>query len=226
MRWDHYELAGCPPCLQGWSRPRDCCSCEWGWGTWPPACSTSSAPPGSSRWSGQTPLRSHWQSCQPGEPSPDLTHTVDGLPHTRHQPHLPRRWRSGGCQSIALSVSWWDLSAPAWSAPRPCVGSRRERTPPTAVMGRVRVIEFEFDILIAQFQLGTLTWAPSFPLTSLGISVWDHFEVPHGDTWVRSVLKFTVFSLLWINCRMFQAKSLCLKEILYKHFDTRNREKF
>ena len=72
------------------------------------------------------------------------------------------------------------------------------------------LIYFKFDSWTAQFLI--LTWAPSFPLTSLGISVWDHFEVPQGDTWVRSELKFTVLSLLWINCRMFQAKSLCLKE--------------
>ena len=57
----------------------------------------------------------------------------------------------------------------------------------------------------------SLTWAPSFPLTKRGISVWDHLDFAQGSTSVRSAEKLTVFNLLCMNWRMFHAKSLCLK---------------
>ena len=225
MKWDHCGRAGCPPCPRGWSQPRGCYSCVWGWGTSPPACSTSSTPPGWSRYCAQTPLRSRWRSCLPCEPPPD------------HQ----RRSRSGGWRSTARWTSWSDRSAPAWSGRRLCVETHTERMQPITVRevsvmlshtpghGHRRLRTWDsvlscglhppptlssWNLIFWQLSalFGILTWAPSFPLTSLGISVWDHFEVPQGDTWVRSVLKFTVWSLLWINCRMFHAKSLCLKE--------------
>ena len=56
-----------------------------------------------------------------------------------------------------------------------------------------------------------LTWAPIFPLTRRGMSVWDHLELDQGSTCDKSAEKLTVFSLLWMNCRMFQARSLWLK---------------
>ena len=57
----------------------------------------------------------------------------------------------------------------------------------------------------------SLTWAPRFPFTRRGMSVCDHLELAQGSTWERSAEKLTVFSLLWINWRMFQARSLWLK---------------
>ena len=56
-----------------------------------------------------------------------------------------------------------------------------------------------------------LTWAPRFPFTRRGMSVCDHLEFAQGSTWDRSAEKLTVDSLLWINWRMFQARSLWLR---------------
>ena len=49
--------------------------------------------------------------------------------------YLRRRWRTAACPRTAQWTAWWGQSAPAWSAPRPCAGTRTARRPPTAAGG-------------------------------------------------------------------------------------------
>ena len=55
------------------------------------------------------------------------------------------------------------------------------------------------------------TWPPTFPWVILSRSVWDQTESLQGLIIRRSVVRLTKCSLLWINLRMFQGRSLWLK---------------
>ena len=115
MKWDHCGRAGCPPCPPGWSQPRGCYSCvsvsETGHRAWSDndndkmiivmivmivTCNTSWAPPDWSLCCVRSPQWSHWLSCLPCEPPPDLGKVTCAGQSIWGLAHLKTRWQTGG----------------------------------------------------------------------------------------------------------------------------------
>ena len=72
------------------------------------------------------------------------------------------------------------------------------------------ISRFHFSVNFSSMRL-KITWPPTCPLLSRYRSVCDHEDSLQGLIVESTVEKFTVFSLLWINFRIFQGRSLWLK---------------
>ena len=131
------------------------------------------------------------------------------------------RWQRLDDLDIALLDVLLDLFAPTSLELHLYAENRMVHTQPTTKNGArlslcIRKIFFDninaFMFLAYLYQIFfEITCPPTCPLLSRYRSVWDHEDSLQGLIVESTVEKFTVFSLLWINFRIFHGRSLWLK---------------